>query len=348
MNYLELCIAPSLSVRDAMNKLNEAEPKILFVVDEGVLLGALTDGDVRRYLLSGGKLEDEAYSAANHNPICAKSLSEAAGIFDEKNCFAVPVIEDAGKLKDIFVGQREVSYPKLGIPVVINAGGRGTRLDPFTRVLPKPLIPVGDMPIIEHIMQRFMQYGCDEFHIIVNYKKELIKTYFNECECNYNITWYDEEKPLHTGGGLWLLKNKLDSPFFFIACDTLILADYESMLKFHKSGNNSITMACAYKNMTLPYGIVEMGKDGVISAIKEKPQMSFLTNTGMYLINPEVLKDIEDNVPLKFTDLMETECRLGNKVAVFPISENDWLDMGEMKELDRMRDRLCGHREVEA
>ena len=230
----------------------------------------------------------------------------------------------------------------LKIPVVINAGGRGTRLDPFTKVLPKPLIPVGELPIIELIMQEYQSYACDDFHIIVNYKKDLMKAYFHDSENHYNITWYDEDEPLGTGGGLSLLRGKLNSTFFFANCDALLTANYESMLKFHKENGNVITMICAYKNINIPYGVVEMGEQGVIESMKEKPLMSFLTNTGIYIVEPEVIYDIGDNEVIGFPDIVEREKQKGRKVAVFPVSENDWMDMGQLPELEKMRMKLYG------
>ena len=130
---------------------------------------------------------------------------------------------------------------------VIMAGGKGTRLDPFTRVLPKPLIPVGDLPIIEHIMKEYQSYNCNEFHIIVNYKRDLMKAYFADNENHYNITWYDEAEPLGTGGGLSLLRGRFRDTFFFANCDALLTANYESMLRFHKENRNTITMICIQK-----------------------------------------------------------------------------------------------------
>ena len=230
----------------------------------------------------------------------------------------------------------------LNIPVVINAGGKGSRLDPFTRVLPKPLIPVGDLPIVEHIMKEYQSYDCNEFHIIVNYKRDLMKAYFADNDNHYNITWYDEEKPLGTGGGLSLLRGKFSDTFFFANCDALLTANYGSMVKFHKENGNVITMVCAYKNIDIPYGIVEMGVNGAIEGMKEKPRISFLTNTGIYIVEPEVMEDIEEDVPVGFPDIVELERQKGRKVAVFPVGENDWMDMGQLPELEKMRRKLCG------
>ena len=227
--------------------------------------------------------------------------------------------------------------------VVINAGGKGTRLDPFTRVLPKPLIPVGDLPIIEHIMKEYQSYSCDDFHIIVNYKGDLVKAYFSEKDKEYQISWYDEKEPLDTGGGLSLLKGRFSDTFFFANCDALLTANYESMIRFHKENENVITMVCAYKNINIPYGVIEMGKHGVIEKMKEKPLISFLANTGIYIVEPEVAEDLEDGVPISFPDIIEMEREKGKKVAVFPVGENDWMDMGQMSELEKMRKKLYGY-----
>lgn len=169
-----------------------------------------------------------------------------------------------------------------------------------------------------------------------------MKEYFAENDNNYNITWYDEEKPLGTGGGLSLLRNKLTDTFFFANCDVLLTANYENLVKFHKENKNLITMVCAYKNMNIPYGVVEMGINGLIEGMKEKPLMSFLTNTGIYVVEPEVINDIDDAVSLGFPDIIEQERQKGKKVAVYPVSENDWMDMGQLPELEKMRLKLYG------
>lgn len=336
----------SLTVSEAMQKIDLNSNGILFLInDRGILNYCITDGDIRRYLLAGGKLSGSAVEAANNHPKSAYSIDEAKTLYHKRNWIAIPIIDTDGKLLDVYTGEmgkpQRVHTP-LNIPVVINAGGKGTRLDPFTRVLPKPLIPVGELPIIEHIMKEYQAYSCDEFHIIVNYKKDLMKAYFADNENHYNITWYDEDKPLGTGGGLSLLRGKFNSTFFFANCDALLTANYESMVKFHKENGNIITMMCAYKNMNIPYGVIEMGVNGSIESMKEKPLMSFLTNTGIYIVEPEVIEDVIDDVPIGFPDIIEMERQKGRKVAVFPVSENDWMDMGQLPELEKMRIKLYG------
>lgn len=290
-------------------------------------------------------MTDSAYEAANKRPRSAKNLEEAKLLFHTKNFIVIPVLDDHNKIIDLYKGESE--FPRKGhnpisLPVVINAGGKGTRLDPFTRVLPKPLIPVGEFPIIELIMQEYKSYDCNDFHIIVNYKRDLMKAYFSDNERDYNITWYDEEEPLGTGGGLSLLKGKFDSPFFFANCDALLTSNYENIVRFHKEQENVITMICAYKNINIPYGVVEMGENGIIESMKEKPLMSFLTNTGIYIVEPEVVDDMVDGENIGFPDIIERQREKGRRVAVFPVSENEWMDMGQISELEKMRVKLYG------
>ena len=334
-----------LTLSRAMQEIDSNSNGILFIVNDcQSLIGCLTDGDIRRFLLAGGKMDDRAVDAANKNPKVAYSEEEAKSLYHKKNFVVIPIIGEDGRILDLYNGEgNEVKRRNaLNIPVVINAGGKGTRLEPFTKVLPKPLIPVGELPIIELIMKEYLTYSCDEFNIIVNYKRDLIKAFFADNENHYNIKWYDENKPLGTGGGLSLLRGKLDSTFFFANCDALLTANYERILEFHNESKNVITMVCAYKNLTIPYGIVDMGVNGTIEGMREKPLISFLTNTGIYIVEPEVIDDIEDGVPIGFPDVVELERQKGKNVAVFPVSENDWMDMGQLSELEKMRVKLYG------
>lgn len=344
MDYKKLLVKKDVKIKNAMKRIDENKPKILFVAENEMLLGALTDGDVRRYLMSGGSVEDAVFNACNKKPKrIAHSMEEAITMLD-KNFIAIPIVDEKNIIKDIYVGNKakKKNVKKIDAVVVINAGGKGTRLDPFTKILPKPLIPVGDLPIIEHIMQRYEDYGCSDFNIIVNYKKQLIKSYFKEIDRKYNITWTDETEPLGTGGGLSLLKNKVNDTFFFISCDSLILEDYGTILDFHKKNKNDITMICAKKNVTIPYGIVNTKNDVVFDSIEEKPEYSFLTNTAMYVVEPDIIKDIKKNIRIDFPEIIKREKEKGKKIGVYTIKEEDWLDMGQMSELEKMRIRLYG------
>ncbi len=344
MDYKKYIISKKTKIKDAMKKIDSTKPKILFVAEDEKLIGALTDGDIRRYLLSGGNVEESVEKACNKKPKkVAHSLEEAITMLD-KNFIAIPIVDRKKKILDIYTGNKSSGKKKkkISVPIVINAGGKGTRLDPFTKILPKPLIPVGDLPIIEHIMRRYEEAGSKDFHIIVNYKKELIKSYFKEIDKQYQISWYDEKHPLGTGGGLSLLKNKIKDTFFFICCDSLILCDYSDILNFHKKSKNDITMICAKKHITIPYGIVNTDKDSVLESIEEKPEYSFLTNTAMYIVEPSVLKDLKKDEKIDFPDIIKREKEKRKKIGVYTVEEDEWLDMGQMSELEKMRIRLYG------
>lgn len=338
MKFADYYISKYTTIKESMKIIDSNKRKILFVVDEDHLLGALTDGDIRRYLLAGGSIDDNAIKAANCSPKVANNHEDAKKLYHSHNCVAVPIIDSNNRIMEIYIGDDSFTYrtSRLNAPVVINAGGKGSRLDPFTRVLPKPLIPVGDMPIIEHIMDKFTQFGCDNFHIIANYKKELLKAYFSETDHKYNISWYDENKPLGTGGGLSLLKGRINETFFFSNCDILLESNFESVLDFHRKNQNDITMICAYKNVSIPYGVIQMGKNGSIEDMREKPELSFLTNTGVYVVEPTVLDDIDVDKAITFPEIISMQMEKGRRGAVFPIRDGEWLDMGELEGLKNM------------
>ena len=341
MNHTELCIDKAAILRDAMGRLNQTAKKALLVMDGDTLFGTLTDGDVRRFLLSGGTLDDVVASAAHTAPRTATTEEQARELLATGEFSVIPMVDNNGRLVRIVLS-KEAPQPlgQLNLPVVIMAGGKGTRLEPYTKILPKPLIPVGDLPIMEHIMQRFLPYGCTEFHGIVNYKKQLIKAYFSENEQHYTTFWYDEDKPLGTGGGLSLLKGKLDKTFFLTNCDVLILADYAELLRFHRESSSVVTMVCAQKKVTIPYGVIETDSSHAITAMREKPEFSFLTNTGMYVVEPEVLDDIEDGVAIGFPDIIAAQQAKGREVSAYTVPEDAWLDMGQIEELKRMEEKL--------
>ena len=229
---------------------------------------------------------------------------------------------------------------KVDIPVVMMAGGLGTRLYPYTKILPKPLIPVGEQPIAELIFSRFRDFGCRHMTMIVNYKRGMIKSYFADLEKDYTVDFIDEDVFMGTGGGLCLLKGRMDSPFFFTNCDTLLDLDYGDLYQYHKAHGNLVTMVCAFKHYVVPYGVVELGEDGGIAAMREKPELNFLTNTGVYVVEPRVVEEMKMGEVIGFPDVIDRYRAAGEKVGVYPINESSWMDMGQMEELEKMRRKL--------
>lgn len=341
----DVYIEEDKSILDAMQQLDKSARKILFVHREGRLLASLTDGDIRRWILKKGDLQMSVKHAANYAPkyLYEYQADQAMHIMKEYGIDALPVVDSEHRIiKVVFTNdlmQKHGVFDKI-IPVVIMAGGLGTRLSPYTNILPKPLIPVGDYPIAEHIINRFYTYGCRQFYMIVNYKRNMIKAYFDELEKEYRLDFITEEKELGTGGGISLLKGKIKDTFILTNCDILIDDDLTKAYEQHIESENMITMVCSLKNFTIPYGVVNIGEDGIIASMQEKPNMSFFTNTGCYFVEPEVIENLEYNKPADFPAIIEKYMKNGKRIGIYPISEEAWLDMGQMDELEKMKARL--------
>lgn len=340
----ELFIPETASILDAMKRLDETGQRILFVAPEGRLKAVVTDGDIRKCMLRGGSLEDPISSAANYHP---KSLpiaerGRARSEMEHWGIDALPILDRSGVITDIVFadGVNVDNRKKVDIPVVMMAGGLGTRLYPYTKILPKPLIPVGEKPIAEMILSRFREFGCRHMTMIVNYKRGMIKSYFADLEKDYTVDFIDEDTFMGTGGGLCLLKGQMNSPFFFTNCDTLLDIDFGDLYEYHRSHGNLVTMVCAYKHITVPYGVVELGDDGSIASMREKPELNFLTNTGVYVVEPRVVEEMPDGEFIGFPDVIDRYRAAGEKVGIYPINESCWMDMGQMEELEKMRRRL--------
>ncbi|WP_420797223.1 sugar phosphate nucleotidyltransferase [Acetobacterium paludosum] len=329
---------------EAMELLDKIAKKVLFITKQDQLTAAITDGDIRRWILKKGNLDAKVKDVANYDPIYIYERDKvtAKEYMIKHSVEALPIVDkNMHILTVMFWDNKEINNrKKLNVPIVIMAGGLGTRLYPYTKILPKPLIPIGEIPIAEHIINRFNRAGSNDFYLIVNHKKNMIKAYFNEIEKCYKITYIDEEQPLGTGGGLSLLKGQIKSTFILSNCDILIEEDYEKMYSFHKKEKNLITMVCSLKKITIPYGVVEIGDNGEIESMKEKPELSFFTNTGMYIVESKIIDEIEENRSMGFPDIIEKYKKAGKKIGVYPISEHAWLDMGQLDEMEAMRKRL--------
>ncbi|HIX93845.1 MAG TPA: nucleotidyltransferase family protein [Candidatus Gemmiger excrementipullorum] len=344
MRVEELFLAPDATVLEALRKLDETGQRILFIAPEGRLQAALTDGDIRKFFLRGGTPDQTVDRAANYHPLSLPiaERGRAREVLQTHRIDALPILDKRGVITDIvFAYKLDVDNRKrVDIPVVMMAGGLGTRLYPYTKILPKPLIPVGEQPIAELIIDRFRDFGCHDFTMIVNYKRGMIKSYFTDLEKDYTVHFADEDVFMGTGGGLCLLKGKIQSPFFFTNCDTLLDVDFGDIYEYHKKHGNLVTMICAFKHYTVPYGVVELGQDGGIAAMREKPELDFLTNTGVYVVEPRVVEEMRDGEVIGFPDVIERYRAAGEKVGVYPIGENSWMDMGQLEELEKMRRKL--------
>lgn len=326
-----------------MRQLEDTAQKILFVVsDGGFLVGTLTDGDIRRWILAGGDLHDSIENVCNKEPYRVEQgydLSHVRKLMLENTIGCVPVVSDTNRVVDllfwesVFTDGSEHKPPRpIDLPVVIMAGGKGTRLDPFTRVLPKPLIPLGDKTVIERIIDSFLRFGVSTFYLSVNNKSRIIKSYFEELNPSYAVKYIEEDSPLGTAGSLRYLCDSLDGSLIVTNCDIILDTDYSELVDFHNGNENDITIVVSLKNYHIPYGICEIADGGELVRITEKPEYNFLVNTGMYVLRGEVLCLIPENEMFHMTHLIERVKETGGKVAVFPVSDKAWLDTGEWAE----------------
>ncbi len=342
-----------MTIVDAMERIDSNSKGVLFITDDdNLLLGCITDGDIRRWLIKTGDLTALVKNAMNKSPIVLfeNETDNAQKIMQDRQITAIPIIDSKRCLKDVVLLETATACNIVNkgkgksiindVPVVIMAGGKGTRLYPYTKILPKPLIPIGDTPIVERIIDVFLEYGIQEFYLTVNYKKEMIKSYFSDDSFKFNIEYVEENMPLGTGGSLKLIKKTFDKPIIVANCDALILADYNKLYDYHLQAGNAITMVASLKNIVVPYGVLHTKENGELAEMQEKPKLSYLINTGMYVVNPEMINKIPDNKMFHMTHLIDVAVKEGLKVGVYPISEDSFLDMGEFDEMQRMEEKL--------
>ncbi len=340
----ELIIPMEYTVKKAIEVLNTHNSKAVCITDEnGILRGLFTLGDMRKYIIEDGDMCKPITEAMNCNPITYSTVKEAEQERQRRWLVIYPVVDSKGQLMDMLFEDGKVknsSTSLSGVPLVIMAGGKGTRLFPYTKVLPKPLFPIGDSTITERIISNFAKFGCRDVYMIVNYKANMIKSYFDEIDKDYNIHFVQEEEFLGTGGGLALLKGMINKTFILSNCDILVNDDLECIYRTHKMNNNVITIVGAKKDMVIPYGVMNTDKTGTVLEMKEKPEISFITNTGVYVIEPRVIDELKKNEFIHITDVAQRYMDNHERVGVFPISEQSWLDMGQFNEMERMLNEL--------
>jgi dTDP-glucose pyrophosphorylase/CBS domain-containing protein len=339
------------TIRQAMERLENTEEKIVFVVDaESRLVGSLTDGDIRRWILSDGDLQAQVLRVCNCSPHVAEEDFEVEQLRADMlagNFGCVPVVNPSREIvrlvfwKELFQADG-TTRPRvsLDLPVVIMAGGRGTRLAPFTNVLPKPLIPVGDRTVIEIIIDQFLAYGLNQFHLSINYKSKILKSYFEELAPSYSVSFLEEKEPRGTAGGLLPLYSPTSDQLIVTNCDIVIQANLADLVAFHIENKYDLTLVASLKDYRIPYGVCELEKGGSLDHITEKPQYSFLVNTGMYVVRRDRLNLIPENGVCDMTDYIEMVKKNGGRIGVFPIGENAWIDTGEWVEYRKALDSL--------
>ena len=331
-------IDPMVSLIDAMKLMDEIKVKMLFVFKNEHFEGIITIGDIQRAIIKNIALgspvsvildKEKKYASSDESidSIKKKMLNMRA------EC--MPVIDEFGNLldvyfwKDLFKSPEPQKREKINLPVVIMAGGKGARLKPLTNVIPKPLIPVGNKTILEMIMDQFEEIGCSNFYMSLNYKADMIKYYLSQLDHKYDIEFFQEDKPLGTIGSVSLLKGKITTPFFVTNCDSINEQDYRDVYDYHVNNHNELTIVTMIKSFKMPYGVIETGEDGLMTDLKEKPEQTYQVNTGVYILNPELINEIPEGQFFHITQLMDRVKSRGGRVGCFPVSEESWHDMGE-------------------
>ena len=338
----EILVSESETLLSALKRMDMLERKLLIVARERYFIGLISIGDIQRAIINNLSVNTEVKEVMRLQITVAREgddLKKIKAKMLEERIEFMPVIDIKEILVDVIfwediIGGEITAKEKLNVPVVIMAGGEGSRLKPLTNVIPKPLIPVVDKTIIEDIMDQFVMAGCKQFYISVNYKAEMVKQYLKDLNNpDYHMQFFQEDKPLGTAGSLYLLADCIKSPFFVSNCDILIKQDLADVYKYHIDNNNDITVIAALKHYKIPYGTIESEADGIMVSLSEKPEITFKINSGVYILNPEVLKLIPHGSFLHITDLIIKLRNNQGRIGVFPISEKSWLDFGLLENL---------------
>ncbi len=348
----KLFIHPEASIKDALKQLSKSGKSCLIVINKvNKLLGTLTDGDVRRVILKGKFLKDKINGIYQKNPVLLKkgnyTQTQIKDIFLKKKVDIIPVVDNSKKVievifftdlfKKIKNSNNSKTFPKT---VIIMAGGKGTRMKPFTSILPKPLVPINEKPVIEHIIEKFAENKVSNFFITSNYKSKIIRAYFSEMKPKFKLTFIVESKPLGTAGGISLLSGKIKKPFMVTNCDTIVDINLDDLMNFHISNGNDITLVASSKEHTIPYGTCKLTKKGFLQDIIEKPKFDFFVNVGLYVLNPNLIKLIPKNKSYDMTDLIKTARSKKKQIGVYPIDDESWIDVGQWSEYRKAVDRL--------
>ena len=338
----QICIDSKATVLAALKQMDVTRRKLLIVTDVAKYRSVLSIGDIQRSIIKGDSMDEPIEKILRPTTKVAKASQDRSEVElyvkEHKNEF-MPIIDEDNNLVDVVfwdeLFKTEIHHrtEDFNLPVVIMAGGQGSRLRPLTNVLPKPLIPIGEQTMMEDIMDRFVECGCQNFYVSVNYMADFMRHYFdNFSKHNYNIEYFQEDKPLGTAGSLHLLKGKINDTFFVSNCDSILDEDYGEILRYHRENNNEITVVSVVKSIYIPYGTLVTGEGGLLASLQEKPELTFQINTGMYILEPHLLKEIPSDRVYHITYLIDKLVKEGRRVGVYPVNEGSWTDIGNWEE----------------
>lgn len=331
-------VSPDDTMRATLKKLDESALQIALIVDsKNKLLGVVTDGDIRRAILRNDSLEKRVAEIMITQPVTIHCNMPRRGILammQEKNLQNVPVVDEDNRVVDIVSLQKLMYKKRQENKVVLMVGGLGTRLKPLTNECPKPLLKIGNKPILETILENFIEAGFYQFYFAVNYKSDMIKTYFGDgSQFGVQISYLHEKKRMGTAGALGLLPETMKLPVIVMNGDILTKVDFGKLLDYHEEKAAWATMAVREYNYQIPYGVINF-KAGKIIDIKEKPEQSCFVNAGIYVLSPQAIDKVDGKNFFDMPDLFNAIIGEGNPTAAFPICEY-WLDIGKFDDFEK-------------
>jgi dTDP-glucose pyrophosphorylase len=347
---MQFNLNPESLLVEAIEAIEKTDKRIAVVLDDSLnLVGTITDGDVRRSILAGGSLNTPVKKFMNTNPVTAASSTSKEMLFNlmkKNNILAIPLIDSKNKfvetchISEISKDTSEINKYNISSAVIM-AGGLGMRLRPITDNIPKPMVDIGGMPLLERQIKKLSNFGIRKIFIAVNYLSEVIENHFKDgSKYGVEIHYLKEKESLGTGGALSLLPDKQEKPFLVMNGDVLTNSNFQSLAEFHTVQKNEITIAAFSYNIDIPFGVIE--NDGpLVKALQEKPSENFLCNAGIYILSPKALDLIPDAQFYNMTDLVNDYLNQDKPVSIFPIHEY-WSDIGTSNDLDNARKIYTG------
>lgn len=332
-------VREDLRVHDVIKVINDTGLRIAFVVDENnVLLGTVTDGDVRRALIKNMPLDIQVSEVMNKQPktvLVGENQTRVEEKLKKHDLLHIPVVNKNGVLVDV-QSALKTSKHLIDNPVLLMAGGLGLRLRPLTENCPKPMLKIGDKPILENIIDRFIEYGFHNFYITTHYLPEIIENYFGDGSAKgVNITYLREDEPLSTAGALGLLPSDMpDLPIIMMNSDLLTNINFRDFLLYHDEHKAAITVCVGEYTYKIPYGAVKTDGTYRVARLVEKPTQKHLINAGIYIVEPSIAKTIGYKKKLDMPTLIDQQMMNGKLVAMFPLHEK-WTDIGNMDDFKR-------------
>jgi dTDP-glucose pyrophosphorylase len=337
--WRDLLMTPSLTIRDAIARIDAGNAGIVLVTDEGErLLGTVTDGDVRRGLLRGLSLTDPVSAVMNKSPTTAGCREDRAAILalmKRKLFHQIPLVDERGRVVGLETLDELLQPGRRETPVVLLAGGLGMRLRPLTEEVPKPMLRIGDKPILESILDNFIEYGFCKFHVAVNYKADVIERHFGDgSKWGVEITYLRETEKLGTVGPLSLLPELPTEPLVVMNADILTRVNFTQLIDYHRDNEAVATVCVREHRHTVPYGVVSMSDDSQLIGIEEKPVHRSMVSAGIYIVEPEALSQLPKGRHCDMPAFLQGLMASGQRVIGFPIHEF-WLDIGRLEDLER-------------